>query len=91
MIVVHLLTGLQPVLAALFVAPQRIPTTASSFLWALPICLSIALVYKALKLEEITPKHFVREVSLLFVTILGFLIAVALVLWVVALVATHHF
>ena len=53
------------------------PTSALSLLWALPICLSIAVVYKAIKMETIRPKIFVREVLLLFITIIGFLSIVA--------------
>jgi len=68
------------ILGQLFSQPLDIPTSALSFLWTLPICLSIALVYKALKLETIELRMFVREVALLFSTIVGFLILVAIVL-----------
>ena len=64
-------------LAELFSQPLYVPTSALSLLWALPICLSIAVVYKAIKMETIRPKIFVREVLLLFVTIIGFLSIVA--------------
>lgn len=65
------------ILAELFSQPLYVPTSALSLLWALPICLSIAVVYKAIKMETIRPKIFVREVLLLFVTIIGFLSIVA--------------
>ena len=65
------------ILAELFSQPLYVPTNALSLLWALPICLSIAVVYKAIKLETIRPWIFVREVLLLFVTIIGFLSMVA--------------
>lgn len=68
------------VLAQVFTEPLDIPTNVSSLLLALPICLSIAVVYKAIKLEEFTAKLYIREVLLLFVTIIGFLIIAALVL-----------
>jgi len=68
------------VVAKLFVQPLHVPTEPISLLWALPICLNIAVVYKAIKLEEFTAKLFVREVALLFATIIGFLIVVALAL-----------
>ena len=73
------------ILAQLFVQPLQVPTEAQSLLWAGPLCLSIALVYKALKIENFTPALYVREVALLFATIIGFLIVVALVL-----LATSH-
>lgn len=68
------------VLGQLFREPLSVPTNVWSQLWAIPICLCIAVVYKAVKLDEIKLKPFVREVSLLFVTIIAFLIMVALVL-----------
>lgn len=58
--------------------PLRVRSDAVSLLWALPICLSIALVYKAIKLESFAGGLFVREVALLFATIVGFLIVVAI-------------
>ncbi len=64
--------------------PIAIPTTPASLLWALPVSLGIAAVYKAVKLEEFTWPLFVREVSLLFVTIIGALIATALCLLILA-------
>ncbi len=65
------------ILAELFSQPLSVPTSTLSLLWALPVCLSIAVVYKAIKMETIRPKIFVREVLLLFVTIIGFLSIVA--------------
>ncbi|MFC1783381.1 hypothetical protein ACFL02_07320 [Planctomycetota bacterium] len=71
-------------LAQLFTQPTYLPTHFITQLWVLPICLSIALVYKAIKLEPFKPSLFVREVLLLFVTIVGFLILVAVCLYVIA-------
>jgi hypothetical protein len=65
------------ILAELLSQPLYVPTKALSLLWALPICLSIAVVYKAIKMETMRPRIFVREVLLLFVTIVGFLSIVA--------------
>jgi len=59
---------------------MELPVTAGSLLWTLPICLSISLVYKAVKLEKFTVRLFVREALLLFITIVGFLIFVSLIL-----------
>ena len=74
-------------LAQVFSRPLEIPTEAISLLWALPICLSIALVYKAIKLEPFKTAVFVREVLLLFGTIVGFLVLVALGLLAIAKLA----
>lgn len=71
-------------LAHIFSQPLEIPTRAISLLWALPICLTIALVYKALKLETFRFSTFLREVVLLFLTIIGFLVLVAIVLVIIA-------
>jgi len=75
-------------LALWFARPLEIPTTPVSLLWALPISLSIAVVYKALKLPEFRTRLFLREVALLFATIVGFLALVAAGLAVIAYVIT---
>ena len=69
---------------ALSSMPIRIPTDVTSLLWALPICLSISVVYKAIKIEEFTLPGYLKEVGLLFTTIIGFLIIVAIGLLIVA-------
>ncbi|MCP4712137.1 MAG: hypothetical protein GY869_26235 [Planctomycetes bacterium] len=71
-------------LAQLFTRPTDMPTLIITQLWVLPICLSIALVYKAIKLEDFKPALYVREVILLFGTIVGFLIIVAAVLFLIS-------
>lgn len=68
-------------LAQVFVEPVNVPTRALSLLLALPVCLCIAVVYKALKLEQFKAGLFVRESALLFVTLISFLVVVALCLW----------
>jgi len=75
------------VLAQLFRQPMNISTTATSLLWVLPIGLGISLVYKAIKLEDITPRLFVREVALLFVTGLGMLLVTMVILLGIARLA----
>lgn len=71
-------------LGQIFSQPLDIPTKAISLLLALPICLNIALVYKALKLETFKLSTFIREVFLLFCTIIGFLMVVAIALLIIA-------
>ena len=72
------------IVAFLFAQPLQVPTRPASLLWALPICMSIAVVYKAIKLEQFKGGLFLREVLLLFGTIVGFLVLVALGLLVIA-------
>lgn len=71
-------------LAQLFRTPIHIPTEAVSMLWAVPLCLSIALIYKAVKIEPFKPAAFIREVAFLFVTIIGALILISICLVAVA-------
>ena len=74
-------------LGQLFSQPMYVPTKAISLLWALPICFSIAIVYKSVKIEEFKAGLFIREVLLLFITIIGFLIMVSLILLAIAKMA----
>ncbi|MBI9017796.1 MAG: hypothetical protein JEZ07_11115 [Phycisphaerae bacterium] len=68
-------------LAMIFTTPMDIPITAGSLFWALPICLVIAMVYKAVKLDDFDDtKRVIREISLLFVTLIAFLSIAAVAL-----------
>lgn len=67
--------------------PVRVPTTIAGQLWALPICLSIAIVYKTLKLKTFDKKTVVRETGFLFLTIIGFLLLAAVILTIIAHIA----
>lgn len=71
-------------LLALFTEPMYLPTHPSSLLWLVPICLSVSLVYKAIKIEEFQPRVFVREVTFLFGTLIIFLAVIAVALLIVA-------
>ena len=64
--------------------PIAVPTTPASLLWALPVSIGIAAVYKAVKLETFTWPIFAREVALLSATIVGALIATAVCLVILA-------
>ena len=63
---------------------MEVPTSVWGLLWALPISLSIAVIYKAVKLESLETRFFIREVILLFATIIGFLILAAVCLLIIA-------
>jgi len=82
--------GIESVLlASLFLNPILVPTEPVSLLWVIPICLGIALVYKAIRLENIAPQVYAREVAQLFVTIVGFLIVVSFCLLGIVFLAIH--
>jgi hypothetical protein len=53
-------------------------------LWLLPLAASIAVVYKATKLPTITAGNFVKEVVVLFGSIVVFIVISALVLYALA-------
>jgi len=67
-------------LAASFVAPERLGTTPATVLCLLPLAASIAVVYKATKLETLEPVEFVKEVAALFGSIVVFVAVSAAVL-----------
>ncbi|MBN2211351.1 MAG: hypothetical protein JW709_08145 [Sedimentisphaerales bacterium] len=71
-------------LGQVLLKPLEVSTTPAGLLWALPISFCIALVYKAIKLDEFRLRLFVREVILLFATIIGFLILVAVIMAIIA-------
>jgi hypothetical protein len=77
------------VILATFATPERIGTNPSSILWLLPLAASIAIVYKATKLPTITAGNFVKEVVILFGSIVVFIIITALVLYSLAWLTTE--
>jgi len=74
-------------LSQVFVQPLEVPTRALALLWALPISLTIAIVYKAIKLPNLEKNLYLREVILLFLWIIGCLILAALILLIIAQLA----
>ncbi|RKY24986.1 MAG: hypothetical protein DRP62_02415 [Planctomycetota bacterium] len=73
---------------ASFTAPQQIGTSPYSLLWLLPLVAAIAVVYKATKLPTITAGVFLKEVAVLFGSIIVFIAVTALVLCVLAWLIT---
>ena len=63
--------------------PMDIGTTAKGLLLALPLIAVIAIVYKAIKVDELKLVSFLKEVFLLFGSILVFMIVTAVVLFVI--------
>ena len=74
---------------ATFTAPQEIGTNFQSMFWLLPLAASIAVVYKATKLPTIKPINFIKEVVVLFGSIVVFIIITALVLYVLTWLITQ--
>jgi hypothetical protein len=69
---------------ASFTAPEVLGTKPSSLLWMLPLAASIAIIYKATKLPTITAANFIREVVVLFGSIVLFITIIALALYALA-------
>ena len=72
-----------------FTVPERIGVTPYSMLWLLPLVATIAIVYKATKVQKITAKHFIKEVTVLFGSIVVFMAVSAIALCVVAWLITE--
>lgn len=71
-------------LLATFLYPEKISTTPLSMLWVLPLVASIAIVYKATKVDTIELKPFAKETFVLFGSIVVFLGVAAIVLCLIA-------
>ena len=62
---------------ASFTVPCEIGNGPASLLWLLPLLAAVAIVWKALKLQTFTAAGFIREVVILFGTILLFMALIA--------------
>lgn len=69
---------------ATFIGPEVVRTDPNLMLWLLPLAASIAVVYKATKLPTITAGNFIKEVVILFGSIVVFIIISASVLYALA-------
>jgi ABC-type Co2+ transport system permease subunit len=74
---------------ASFTAPEKIGANPQSMLWLLPLVAAIVVVYKATKLPEIKIGNFLKEVAILFGSIVVFMIITGLVLCVLARLITE--
>jgi ABC-type Co2+ transport system permease subunit len=68
---------------ATFTAPEKIRANPQEMLWLLPLAAAIAVVYKATKLPKITASVFLKEATILFGSIVGFIIITALALFAI--------
>ena len=82
------MTALSGILLASFTTPMHIDTDPLSMLWLLPLVASIAVVYKATKVYKIVAFPFIKESTVLFGSILVFVVMVALFLYGLGWVVT---
>jgi hypothetical protein len=69
---------------ASFTTPENFGPNPQSMLWLLPLVAAIAIIYKATKLPSIKAGNFIKETSVLFGSIIVFIIIAALILHAVA-------
>ena len=69
---------------ASFVQPEAIGVNPQSMLWLLPLIAAISIVYKATKIHTIRFISFIKEVVVLFGSIVIFMIITAVVLYALA-------
>jgi len=74
---------------ASFTAPEEIGANPQSMLWLLPLVAAIVVVYKATKLPEIKIGNFLKEVAILFGSIVVFMIVTGLALCVLSWLITE--
>ena len=74
---------------ASFTAPEEIGANPQSMLWLLPLVAAIVVVYKATKLPEIKTGNFLKEVAILFGSIVVFMIVTGLALCVLSWLITE--
>lgn len=77
------------IFVASFSSPMSIGTTPQSLLFVVPLIVAISVVYKAIKLESIETKNFIKETASLVGSIFAFIVVMAigviLFSWVIGL------
>jgi len=76
-------------IVASFTVPERIAVNPQSMLLLLPLVASITIVYKTTKMPKIKFVSFVKEVVILFGSIIVFMAATAMVLGALAWLITE--
>jgi hypothetical protein len=74
---------------ASFTVPEKIGVSPQSILWLLPLVASISIVYKATKMPKIKAAGFLKEVVVLFGSIVIFMAVTAVVLCALAWLITE--
>ncbi len=73
---------------ASFTQPINIGTTPRSMFWLFPLAIAGVVVYKAMKVKELTLRHFLKETVALFLFLIGLLILITLAIYAITLIAT---
>lgn len=71
-------------ITASFTVPEKIGVTPQSMLWLLLLVAAIVIIYKTTKMTEIKIASFLKEVVVLFGSIIVFMIITAMALCVLA-------
>lgn len=74
---------------ATFTMPENIGANPQAMLWLLPLMAAIVIVYKATKLPTITAGAFLKETTILFGSIIVFIVIIALALYALAWLITE--
>ena len=74
---------------ASFSEPEMIGVNPHSMLWLLPLVMAIAIVYKATKIPNIKMLNFIKEVIVLFGSIVIFMGLTAVMLFIFAWLLTE--
>jgi len=72
-----------------FTTPHQVGQGPASLLWLFPLTMSICIVYKTTKIPKITAPSFLKEVAILFLSIVLVLILIAVLLYVMAWLVTE--
>ena len=83
------MSAIATLVTASFTVPERITVDPQSMLWLLPLVASIAIVYKATKVPKIATASFLKEVIILFGSIVVFMAVTAMVLGVLGWLITE--
>jgi Ca2+/Na+ antiporter len=83
------MSAIAALVTASFTVPERITVDPQSMLWLLPLVASIAIVYKATKVPKIAAASFLKEVVILFGSIVIFMAVTAMVLGVLGWLITE--
>ena len=70
-------------LLASFMVPMHIGTDPVSMLWMLPLLLGVAFVYKAIKVRVMFMNKYIKEVGVLFASMVIFIIMIGILLHII--------
>jgi len=57
--------------------------------WLFPLAIAGVIVYKAMKVKEITFSHFLKETTALFLFLIGLLILITLAIYAIVVIITQ--